>query len=68
MNIFLTADMILIRQLINRSEKDALLIDPNEAISQINNLIDFEELKKNKKRIQCASIWMVKTQLIWQKN
>ena len=39
------------RQLINRSEKDALLIDPDEAISQFNNLIDFEELKKNNKRI-----------------
>ena len=39
------------RQLINRSEKDALLIDPDEATSQFNNLIDFEELKKNNKRI-----------------
>ena len=39
------------RKLINRSEKDALLIDTDKAISQFNNLIDFEELKKNNKRI-----------------
>ena len=36
-------------QLIKRSEKNALLIDPNDAISQIKNLIDFKELKKRKK-------------------
>ena len=39
------------RQLINRSKKNALLIDPDEAICQFNNLIDFEELKKNNKRL-----------------
>ena len=48
MNIFLIEDMILNSQLIKRSEKNALLIDPNDAISQIKNLIDFEELKEKK--------------------
>ena len=38
-------------QLIKRSEKNALLIDPNDAISQIKNLIDFKELKKKKKKV-----------------
>ena len=38
-------------QLIKRSEKNALLINPNDAISQIKNLIDFEELKKKKKKV-----------------
>ena len=38
-------------QLIKRSEKNALLIDPNDAINQIKNLIDFKELKKKKKKV-----------------
>lgn len=38
-------------QLIKRSEKDALLTDPAEAISQIKNLIDFEEIKIKKKKV-----------------
>ncbi|MDP6192704.1 MAG: LamB/YcsF family protein, partial [Paracoccaceae bacterium] len=45
-------------QLIKRSEKDSLLIDPNEAISQIKNLIDFEELKKNKKKLYLQMVKM----------